>query len=89
MLVLEILECGLYHEQKRYIHMSKCGRNVLKTRRYDSALSTLFLNFIKTAPQILAGWVNKMSSAGMRKRNSHARLLTHLSRMESSKCRLR
>ena len=55
MLVLEILECGLYHEQKRYIHMSKCGRNVLKTRRYDSALSTLFLNFIKTAPQILAG----------------------------------
>ena len=37
-----ILECGLKHEQKRYICMLKCGRNVLKTRRYDSALSTHF-----------------------------------------------
>ena len=36
MLVFEILECGLYHEKKRYICMSKCGRNVLKTWRYDS-----------------------------------------------------
>ena len=41
--VFEILECGLYQEKKRYICMSKCGRNVLKTRRYDSALSTHFL----------------------------------------------
>ena len=40
--VFVILECGLYHEQKRYISMKKCGRNVLKTRRYDSALSTHF-----------------------------------------------
>ena len=42
MLVFEILECGLYHEKKRYICMSKCGRNVLKTRGYDSVLSPLF-----------------------------------------------
>ena len=35
-LIFEILECGLYHEKKRYICISKCGRNVLKTRRYDS-----------------------------------------------------
>ena len=41
-LVFVILECGVYHEQKRYICMSKCGKNVLKTRRYDSALSTHF-----------------------------------------------
>ena len=50
-LVFEILECGLYHEQKRYICMSKCGRNVLKRRRYASVLSShfLFFNLIKTA----------------------------------------
>ena len=42
MLVFEILECGLYHEKKLYICMSKCGRNVVKTRRYDSVLSPLF-----------------------------------------------
>ena len=48
MLVFEILECGLYHEKKRYICMSKCGRNVLKTWRYDSVLSPLFF-FFKTA----------------------------------------
>ena len=35
--VFEILERGLYHEKKkRYICMSKYGRNVLKTRQYDS-----------------------------------------------------
>ena len=34
--MFEILECGLYHEKKRYICMSKCGRTALKTRRYDS-----------------------------------------------------
>ena len=35
--VFENLECGLYHEKKqRYICMSKCGRNELKTRQYDS-----------------------------------------------------
>ena len=36
--------------------MSKCGRNVLKTRRYDSALSTyffLFFNLIKTAAKFM------------------------------------
>ena len=45
MLVFVILECGLKHEQKRYICMLKCGRNdgyVWKTRRYDSALSSHF-----------------------------------------------
>ena len=42
MLMFEILECGLYHEKKRYICMSKCGRNVLKTQRYDTVLSPLF-----------------------------------------------
>ena len=41
-LVIVILECDLYHEQKRYICMYKCGRNVMKTQRYDSALSTHF-----------------------------------------------
>ena len=34
--VFEILECGLIMRKKRYICMSKCGRNVLKTRQYDS-----------------------------------------------------
>ena len=55
MLVFEILECGLYHEKKRYICMSKCGRNVLKTRRYDSVLSPLFsfFNLIKTAAKFM------------------------------------
>ena len=33
--VFEILECGLYHEKKT-VYMLKCGRNVLKTRQYDS-----------------------------------------------------
>ena len=42
MLVFKILECGLYHEKKQYICMSKCGRDVVKTRRYDSVLSPLF-----------------------------------------------
>ena len=37
--------------EKRYICMSKCGINVLKTRRYDSALSTL--NLIKTAAKFM------------------------------------
>ena len=56
MLVFEILECGLYHEKKRYICMSKWGSNVLKTRRYDSVLSPLFFlffNLIKTAAKIM------------------------------------
>ena len=29
-----ILECGLYHGQKRYICMLKCGRNVDMIVRY-------------------------------------------------------
>ena len=49
--MLVILECGLYLEQKQYICMSKCGRNVLKTRRYDSALSTHF--YFSTAAKFL------------------------------------
>ena len=37
------------------IFMSKCGRNVLKTRRYDSVLSPLFLilNLIKTVAKFM------------------------------------
>ena len=37
------------------ICMSKCGRNVLKTRRYDSVLSLLFLffNLIKTVAKFM------------------------------------
>ena len=56
MSVFEILECGLYHEKKRYICMSKCVRNVLKTRRYDSVLSPiffLFFNLIKTSAKFM------------------------------------
>ena len=56
MSVFEILECGLYHEKKRYICMSKCVRNVLKTLRYDSVLSPiffLFFNLIKTAAKFM------------------------------------
>ena len=56
MLVFENLECGLYHEKKRYICMSKCGQNVLKTQRYDSVLSHLFFlffNLIKTAAKFM------------------------------------
>ena len=41
-LVFEFLECGLYHEQKRHICMSEGGSNVLKTWRYNSALSADF-----------------------------------------------
>ena len=51
MLVFEILECGLCHEKKRYICMSKCGGNVLKTWRYDSVLAPLF--FFKTAAKFM------------------------------------
>ena len=51
MLVFEILECGLYHEKKRYICMSKCGRNMLKKWRYDSVLSPLFS--FKTAAKFM------------------------------------
>ena len=56
MLVFEILECGLYYEKKRYICMSKCSRNELKTQRYDSVLSPLFFlffNLIKTAAKFM------------------------------------
>ena len=55
MLVFEILECGLYHEKKRYICMSKCGRNMLKTQRYDSVLPPFFLffNLVKTAAKFM------------------------------------
>ena len=56
MLVFIILECGLYHEQKRFICMSKCGRSVVKTRRYDSVPSILFFlffNLIKTAAKFM------------------------------------
>ena len=57
MLVFEILECGLYHEQKRYTCMSKCGRNVVNTWRNDSVSSPLFFllffNLIKTAAKFL------------------------------------
>ena len=56
MLVFEILECGLYREKKRYMCMSKYGRNVLKTRRYGSVLSPLFFlffNLIKTAAKFM------------------------------------
>ena len=37
------------------IFMSKCGRNMLKTRRYDSVLSPLFLffNLIKTVAKFM------------------------------------
>ena len=52
MLVFEILECGLYREKKRYICMSKCGSNVLKTWRYDSVLSSHFF-FFKTAAKLM------------------------------------
>ena len=55
MLVFEILECGLYHEKKRYICIPECGRNVVKPRRYDSVLSPFFLffNLIKTAAKFM------------------------------------
>ena len=57
MSVFEILECGLYHEKKRYMCMSKCVRNVLKTQRCDSVLSPifffLFFNLIKTAAKFM------------------------------------
>ena len=55
MLVFEILECGLTMRKKRHICMSKCGRNVLKTQRYDSVLSPFFLffNLIKTAAKFM------------------------------------
>ena len=64
MLMFEILECGLYHEKKRYICMLKCGRNVLKTRRYDSVLSLLFFlffNLIKTAAKFVPKFVRTES----------------------------
>ena len=48
-LVFEILECGLYHEHKRYIYTCK---NVLKHNmmlHYLDLLIFLFSNLIKTA----------------------------------------
>ena len=52
MLVFVILECGLYHEKKRYICMSKCGRNVLK--HGDMILCyLLFFPFFKTAAKFM------------------------------------
>ena len=54
--LFEILECGLYHEKKRYMCMSKCVRNVFKTQRCDSVLSPiffLFFNLIKTAAKFM------------------------------------
>ena len=56
MSVFEILEFGLYHEKKRYMCMSKCVRNVLKTQRCDSVLSLiffLFFNLIKTTAKFM------------------------------------
>ena len=56
MLVFIILECGLYHEKKRYyICMSKCGRNVLKHGDLILCylLFFLFFNLIKTAAEFL------------------------------------
>ena len=51
--VFEILECGLSREKNGiYICMSKCGRNVLKTRRYD-LLIFLFFYLIKTAANFM------------------------------------
>ena len=76
MLVFEILECGLYHEKKRYIGMSKCGRNVLKTRRYDSLLTPLFFlffNLIKTAAKFMPIESVKPSACGIRQVESQAR----------------
>ena len=51
MLVFEILECGLYGEKKRYICMSKCGRNVLK--HGDMILRYLLFFFFKTAAKFM------------------------------------
>ena len=48
MSVFEILECGLYHEKKRYICMSKCGRNELKKRQYDSVKCPARVFFAKS-----------------------------------------
>ena len=50
-LLFVILECGFYHEQKRFICMLKCGINVLKTLRYDSALFSRY--FFSTAAKFL------------------------------------
>ena len=51
--------------------MSKCGRNVLKTRRYDSVLSPLFLffNLIKTVSKFM----RTESACGIRQVESQAR----------------
>ena len=56
MSVFEILECGLYHEKKQYMCMSKCVRNVLK--HSDVILCYplfffLFFNLIKTAAKFM------------------------------------
>ena len=53
------------------ICMSKCGRNVLKTRRYDSVLSPLFLffNLIKTVSKFM----RTESACGIRQVESQAR----------------
>ena len=55
MSVFEILECGLYHEKKRYMCMSKCVRNVLKHSDVILCylLFFLFFNLIKTAAKFM------------------------------------
>ena len=47
MLVFVILECGLYHEQKRFICMLKCGINVL-ILRYLLIIFSTAAKFLQT-----------------------------------------
>ena len=90
MLVFEILECGLYREKKRYICMSKYGRNVLKTRRYDSVLSPLFFIFFnlnKTAAKFMqtesVKWPARAVFAKPRARHVHIMSLNLLTSHKS------
>ena len=85
MLVFVILECGFYHEQKRFICMLKCGINVLKTLRYDSALSSHY--FFSTAAKFLRAESVKCSAraviAKWRARHVHVMSLNLLTSRKS------
>ena len=87
MLVFEILECVLYHEQKLCIFMSKGGSNMLKTRGYDSEQSTYF--FVLKQPlnslvEIAAGALVAVVVVVVA--NTPDRCSQHLSQTESVKC---
>ena len=79
-LVFVILECGLYHEQERFICMLKCGINVLKTGRYDSALSS---HYFFQPPLNSCGMFSACGNCQVERRHVHVMSLNLLTNRKS------